>query len=163
MLKLKLQHFGHLMGRADSLEKTLMLGKTEGRRRRGQPRMRWLDGITGLNGHEFEQDLGVGDGQGGLVCCSPWGCKESDGLSDWTELKHYSIESSQQPYEIKGLPLPPNHGLHHASLQALHGVSKSQTLLGDWTTTPHFTQMQTERLSNRGTERLSNLPRVIRW
>ena len=46
MLKLKLQYFGHLMGRADSLEKTLMLGKIEGRRRRGQQSMRWLDGIT---------------------------------------------------------------------------------------------------------------------
>ena len=46
MLKLKLQYFGHLMGRADSFEKTLILGKTEGRRRRGQQRMRWLDGIT---------------------------------------------------------------------------------------------------------------------
>ena len=46
MLKLKLQSFGHLMGRTDSLEKPLMLGKTEGRRRRGQQRMRWLDGIT---------------------------------------------------------------------------------------------------------------------
>ena len=46
MLKLKLQHFGHLMRRADSLEKTLMLRKIEGRRRRGQQRMRWLDGIT---------------------------------------------------------------------------------------------------------------------
>ena len=46
MLKLKLQYFGHLMGRTDSLEKTLMLGKIEGRRRRGRQRMRWLDGIT---------------------------------------------------------------------------------------------------------------------
>ena len=46
MLKLKLQYFGHLMRRTDSLEKTLMLGKIEGRRRRGQQRMRWLDGIT---------------------------------------------------------------------------------------------------------------------
>ena len=48
MLKLKVQYFGHLMGRTDSLEKTLMLGKIEGRRRRGQQRMRWLDGITDL-------------------------------------------------------------------------------------------------------------------
>ena len=48
MLKLKLQYFGHLMRRVDSLEKTLMLGGIEGRRRRGQQRMRWLDGITGL-------------------------------------------------------------------------------------------------------------------
>ena len=50
MLKLKLQYFGHLMGRADSLEKTLMLGKIEGRRRRGRQEMRWLDGITDLMG-----------------------------------------------------------------------------------------------------------------
>ena len=48
MLKLKLQYFGHLIGKADSLEKTLMLGKTEGRRRRGGQRMRWLDGISDL-------------------------------------------------------------------------------------------------------------------
>ena len=48
MLKLKLQHLGHLIPRADSLEKTLMLGKTEGRRRRGRQRMRWLDGITDM-------------------------------------------------------------------------------------------------------------------
>ena len=55
MLKLKLQYFGHLMLRASSLEKTLILGKMEGRRRRGQQRMRWLDGITQLSGHESEQ------------------------------------------------------------------------------------------------------------
>ena len=48
MLKLKLQYFGHMMGRTDSLEKTLMLGKTEGERRRGHQRMRWLDGITDM-------------------------------------------------------------------------------------------------------------------
>ena len=61
--------------RTDSLEKPLMLGKIEGRRRRRRQRMRWHDQ---LGGHEFEQALGVGDGQGGLVCCSPWGCKELD-------------------------------------------------------------------------------------
>ena len=54
MLKLKLQHFGHLMRRADAFEKTLMLGKVEGRRRRGQQRMRWLDGITD------SMDMGLG-------------------------------------------------------------------------------------------------------
>ena len=55
MLKLKLQYFGHLMRRADSLEKTLMLGKIEGRRRRGRQRMRWLDGITD------SRDMGLGE------------------------------------------------------------------------------------------------------
>ena len=54
MLKLKLQYFGHLMQRTDSLEKTLMLEKIKGRRRRGRQRMRWLDGITNSIGHEFE-------------------------------------------------------------------------------------------------------------
>ena len=77
MLKLKLQYFGHLMQRADSLGKTLMLGKIEGRRR-GRQRIRWLDGITELNGLESEQTPGVGEGQGDLACCSPWGCKELD-------------------------------------------------------------------------------------
>ena len=58
MLKLRPQYFGHLIRRTDSLEKTLMLGKIEGRRRRGQQRMEWL-GHHQLNGHEFEQALGV--------------------------------------------------------------------------------------------------------
>ena len=72
MLKLNLRYFGPLMQRIDSLEKTLMLeekGMTE-------------DEMAGwhhpLDGHEFEQVPGVGDGQGSLACCSPWGCKESD-------------------------------------------------------------------------------------
>ena len=79
MLKLKVQYVGHLMQRADSLEKTLMLGEIEGRRRRGQQKMRWLDGITDwMDGCEFELTLGVGDGQGGPACCSPWGRKELD-------------------------------------------------------------------------------------
>ena len=77
MLKLKLQYFDHLMQRADSLEKTLMLGKIVGRRRRGRQRMRWLDGITDSMDMS-EQAPGVGEGQGSLACCSPWGCKESD-------------------------------------------------------------------------------------
>ena len=160
MLRLKLQYFGHLMRRVDSLEKTLMLGGIGGRRRRGRQRMRWLHGITNsmdvslselremvmdreawcaaihgvtksrtrlsnwtelterlqnkllkqtnkilklvtekkgttkdemvgwhhqLNGHEFRWTPGIGDGQGGPVCCSPWGRRVRH---DWaTELK----------------------------------------------------------------------------
>ena len=82
MLKLQLQTFGHLMRRADSLEKTLMLGKTGGRRRRGRQRMRWLDGITDSMNVGFGWAPGVGDGQGGPMCCGSWGRKESD-TTEW--------------------------------------------------------------------------------
>ena len=76
MLKLKLQYFGHLMRRADSLEKTLMLGGIGGRRRRGLQRMAgWHHR---LDGREFECTPGVGDRQGGLACCNSWGHKELD-------------------------------------------------------------------------------------
>ena len=77
---LTLQYFGHLMQSTDSLEKTLLLGKIEGRRR-GQQRIRWLVGIT-IDVHEFEQAPGVGDGQGSLACCSPWYHKELDTTCD---------------------------------------------------------------------------------
>ena len=77
MLRLKLQYFGYLMLRADSFEKSLIMGKIEGRRRRGRQRMRWLDGITDLMDMSLSK-LGVSDGQGGLARCSPWGRKESD-------------------------------------------------------------------------------------
>ena len=78
MLKLKLQYFVHLMGRTDSLEKTLMLGKIEGKRRRKQQRMIMVGWNHWLNGHEFRQTLGDSRGQGRLVCCSPWDGKELD-------------------------------------------------------------------------------------
>ena len=78
MLKLKLQYFGHLMRRADSLKKTLMLGKIEGRRRRGTTEDEMVGWHHQLNGHGFGWTPGVSDGQGGLACCGSWGHKESD-------------------------------------------------------------------------------------
>ena len=99
MLTLKLQYFDHLMRRADSLEKTLMLGGIGCRRRRGWQRMRWLDGIIdsinmGLG------TLGVSDGQGGLAHCGSWGRKESDTTErlNWTELKAFGFW--EQPLEL---------------------------------------------------------------
>ena len=95
MLKLKLQYFGHLMQRVDSLEKTLMLGGIGGRRRRADR----------LDGHEFEWTPRVGDGQGGLACCDSWGSKESDTTErlNWTELNWEQYPASQVALVVKNL------------------------------------------------------------
>ena len=105
MLKWKLQYFGHLTQRADSFEKPLIQGKIEGRRRRGWQRMRWLEvrWHHQVNGHEFEQGPEVGDGQGGLVCCRPWGREES--RHDWATELNWTEQSTRSLVYVK----------HHAS------------------------------------------------
>ena len=88
MRKLKFQYIVHLMRRTDSLEKTLMLGKVEGGRRRGRQRMRWLDGITDSMDMSLSKLRELEHVQGGLACCSPWGRKELDMTEPlgWTKL-----------------------------------------------------------------------------
>ena len=78
MLKLKLQYFGHLMQRTDSLEKNLILGKIGKLEQKGVTEDEMVGWHHQLEGHEFEQAPEVGDGQGRLVCCGPWGCKKLD-------------------------------------------------------------------------------------
>ena len=87
MLMLKLQYFGHLMQRTDTLEKDPDAGKDWRREEKGTTEDEMVAWHHWLDGHEFEQDFGVGDGQGSLACCNPWGCKElymTEWLN-WTE------------------------------------------------------------------------------
>ena len=86
------QSFGHLMWRADSFDKTLMLGKIEGRRRRGRQRMRWLDGITNSMDMSLKKLRELVMDRGGLGCCSPWDLKESNTTKqlNWTDIWIYS-------------------------------------------------------------------------
>ena len=78
MLKRKLQNFYPLMQNADSFEKTLILGKTEGKRRRGQQRMKWTDSITDTMNMNLSKLQEIVEDKGSLACCSPWGHKELD-------------------------------------------------------------------------------------
>ena len=110
MLKLKLQYFGHLTWRADSLEKTLMLGKIEGRRRRGQQRMRWLDGITDSMDMSLSKLRELVMDREGLECCSPWVAKSWTRLSDRTELcicaNYFSFPKLSFIYKIMSIRYP---------------------------------------------------------
>ena len=109
MLKLKLQYFRHLMQRLDSFEKTLMLGKIESRRRRGQQRMRWLDSITG------SVDMGLSGLQELMVDRESWRAvvrgvtKSQTWLSDWTELNSLNSILFEWNAVFFGKP----HGLYH--------------------------------------------------
>ena len=131
MLKMKLHYLGHLMWRTDSLEKTLMLGKIEGRRRReGMTE----DEVVGLHHwlqeHEFEQAPGVDGGQGSLVCCSPWGCKELDKTEwlNWTKLNEYWRLVS---FRIESLDILAEQGIlkslfqNHSSKHQFFGIQPS--------------------------------------
>ena len=95
MLKLKLQYFCHLMQRADSLEKTLMLGKIEGWRRRGQQN-EMVGWHHRFNRHKSAQTAGDSEGQGSRACCSPWGRKELD-MTQWLNNNELYVCQSQSP------------------------------------------------------------------
>ena len=129
ILKLKLQYFGHLMWRADSFEKTLMLGKIEGRRRRGQQRMRWLNGITDSMEWGWVSS-GIGDEQGGVACWGSWGHKELDMTEwlNWTEL-NYTVHGILQARILEWVTFP----FYRRSSQSRDRTQVSRTAGGFFT------------------------------
>ena len=103
MPKLKLQYFGRLMWRTDSLRKTLMGGKDWRQEEKGTTEDEMVGWHQWLNRHEFEQALRVGDGQGGLVCCSPWSCREKD-TTDWLNNNPVELELQGSQASVVAAP-----------------------------------------------------------
>ena len=130
MLKLKPHYFGHLMRQVDSLEKTLTLGKIEGRRRRRWQRMRWLDGITDAMDMNLGRLQEIVKNQGSLVCCSPQYCKElnvTEQLNNkfcWKDPHSYLSPQVRWGYWANLIGKP--HEIHFISSLFSH------SLLGSW-------------------------------
>ena len=129
MLKLKLQYFGHLMWRAD-IGKDPDAGKDWRQEEKGPTEDEMVGWHHRLNGHQFEQAPGVGDGQGSLACCSPWGHKESNmtELLNWTELTVRQISSYLPDQGLKPHPL---HWKHRVLTTGPPGKSQNVTLFGN--------------------------------
>ena len=127
---MKLQYFGHLMRRADSFEKDPDAGKGWGQEEKGMTEDDMVRWHHWLDGHGFEQTLGVGDGQGGLACCISWGCKESDTSEwlNWTELNPFWIDFL---FDVRlGFNFIP---LHSSFLQFFqHHLLKRLPILHSW-------------------------------